>query len=43
LCQRVRSILLRAGEGKLAADAAMVDFSGHRVVAASRPEWVTSR
>jgi cobalt-precorrin-5B (C1)-methyltransferase len=43
LCQRVRSVLLRAGEGKLAADAAMVDFSGHRVVAASRPEWVTSR
>jgi cobalt-precorrin-5B (C1)-methyltransferase len=43
LCQRARSVLLRAGKGKLAADAAMVDFSGHRVVAASRPEWVTSR
>jgi cobalt-precorrin-5B (C1)-methyltransferase len=42
LCQRVRSVLLRAGEGKLAADVAMVDFSGSRVVAATRPEWVTA-
>ena len=42
LCQRVRSVLLRAGRGKLTADVAMVDFSGSRVVAATRPEWVTA-
>jgi cobalt-precorrin-5B (C1)-methyltransferase len=42
LCQRVRSVLLRAGQGKLDADVAMVDFSGARVVAATRPGWVTA-
>jgi cobalt-precorrin-5B (C1)-methyltransferase len=42
LCRRVRSVLLRAGQGKLDADVAMVDFSGARVVAATRPEWVTA-
>jgi cobalt-precorrin-5B (C1)-methyltransferase len=42
LCQRVRAVLLRAGQGKLTADVAMVDFSGARVVAATRPEWVTA-
>jgi cobalt-precorrin-5B (C1)-methyltransferase len=42
LCLRVRSVLLRAGQGKLGADVAMVDFSGTRVVAATRPEWVTA-
>jgi cobalt-precorrin-5B (C1)-methyltransferase len=41
LCRRVRSVLLRAGEGRLSADVAMVDFSGARVVAATRPEWVS--
>ena len=41
LCRRVRSVLLRAGQGKLTADVAMVDFSGARVVAATRPQWVT--
>jgi cobalt-precorrin-5B (C1)-methyltransferase len=41
LCQRVRSVLLRAGEGKLTADVALVDFTGGQVVAASRAEWVT--
>jgi cobalt-precorrin-5B (C1)-methyltransferase len=40
LCQRVRAVLLRAGEGRLAADVAMVDFAGDRAVAATRPEWV---
>jgi cobalt-precorrin-5B (C1)-methyltransferase len=40
LCRRVRSVLLRAGEGRLSADVAMVDFTGARVVAATRPEWV---
>jgi cobalt-precorrin-5B (C1)-methyltransferase len=42
LCGRVRAVLLRAGQGRLAADVAMVDFSGSRVVAATRPEWVTT-
>jgi len=42
LCRRVRSVLLRAGQGKLTADVAMVDFSGSRVVAATRPGWVTA-
>ncbi len=42
LCRRVRAVLLRAGNGALAADVAMVDFSGARVVAASRAEWVTA-
>ncbi len=42
LCLRVRSVLLRAGQGRLDADVAMVDFGGTRVVAASRPEWVTA-
>jgi len=40
LCRRVRAVLLRAGQGKLTADVAMVDFSGARVVAATRAEWV---
>jgi cobalt-precorrin-5B (C1)-methyltransferase len=42
LCLRVRSVLLRAGQGSLDAEVAMVDFSGSRVVAATRPEWVTA-
>jgi cobalt-precorrin-5B (C1)-methyltransferase len=42
LCLRVRSVLLRAGRGPLEADVAMVDFTGTRVVAATRPEWVTA-
>jgi cobalt-precorrin-5B (C1)-methyltransferase len=41
LCRRVRSVLLRAGQGRLSADVAMVDFNGARVVAATRPEWVS--
>jgi cobalt-precorrin-5B (C1)-methyltransferase len=41
LCERVRSVLLRAGQGKLSADVAMVDFTGTRVVAATRPAWVS--
>ncbi len=41
LCLRVRSVLLRAGQGRLDADVAMVDFTGRQVVAASRAEWVT--
>jgi cobalt-precorrin-5B (C1)-methyltransferase len=42
LCRRVRAVLLRAGQGRLDADVAMVDFSGSRVVAATRAEWVTA-
>ncbi len=42
LCRRVRSVILRAGEGKLEADVAMVDFTGGTVVAASRAEWVSA-
>ena len=41
LCARVRSVLVRAGQGQLTADVAMVDFTGRTVVAATRPEWVT--
>jgi cobalt-precorrin-5B (C1)-methyltransferase len=42
LCARVCSVLRRAGHGRLHADVAMVDFTGTRVVAATRPEWVTA-
>jgi cobalt-precorrin-5B (C1)-methyltransferase len=42
LCRRVRAVLLRAGQGRLDADAVMVDFGGSTVVAASRAEWVTA-
>ncbi len=42
LCRRVRSVLRRAGRGRLDADVAMVDFAGRRVVAATRPDWVTA-
>jgi cobalt-precorrin-5B (C1)-methyltransferase len=41
LCERVRSVLVRAGRGQLTADVAMVDFTGRAVVAATRAEWVT--
>lgn len=39
LCRQVRAVLLRAGQGRLDADVAMLDFSGATVVAASRPGW----
>ena len=42
LCRRVHSVLRRAGRGRLDADVAMVDFAGRRVVAATRPDWVTA-
>lgn len=41
LCRLVRAVLMRAGEGRLSADVVMVDFGGARVVAATRPEWVS--
>ncbi len=40
LCRQVRAVLIRAGQGCLDAEVAMVDFSGGKVVAASHPEWV---
>ncbi len=39
LCARVRDVLVRFSQ--LDADVAMVDFTGKRVVAATRPEWVS--
>jgi cobalt-precorrin-5B (C1)-methyltransferase len=42
LCRRVRAVLVRATDGRLDADVAMVDFAGRRAVAASRPEWVAA-
>ena len=42
LCRRVRSVLIRGAGGRLDADVALVDFAGQTVVAASRPEWVSS-
>ena len=40
LCARVAEVLARFGEQRLGSEVAMVDFSGQRVVAATRPEWV---
>ncbi|MGE5763970.1 MAG: cobalt-precorrin-5B (C(1))-methyltransferase [Mycobacterium leprae] len=41
LCRRVRDVLVRFSGGRLGAEVAMVDFAGSRVVAATRPGWVT--
>jgi cobalt-precorrin-5B (C1)-methyltransferase len=40
LCARVRDVLVRFADRHLAADVAMVDFSGRTVVAATVPGWV---
>jgi cobalt-precorrin-5B (C1)-methyltransferase len=40
LCARVRDVLVAFARGRLAADVAMVDFTGRAVVAATVPEWV---
>lgn len=40
LCARVQAVLTRFVHGKLAADVAMVDFTGKVVVAATRSEWL---
>src|SRR2546430_5866511 len=40
LCQRVRSVLLRAGQGQPTADLAKVEFGGAGGAAAARPGWV---
>jgi cobalt-precorrin-5B (C1)-methyltransferase len=41
LCARVAEVLTRFTEGKLAADVALVDFTGRRVVAATVERWVS--
>jgi cobalt-precorrin-5B (C1)-methyltransferase len=41
LCAQVADVLQRFTEGALTAEVAMVDFTGRRIVAATRPEWVT--
>ncbi len=40
LCRQVAEVLARFTEHRVRAEVAMVDFSGRRVVAATRPEWV---
>nr|WP_218566786.1 cobalt-precorrin-5B (C(1))-methyltransferase [Vallicoccus soli] len=39
LCRRVQEVLVRAAEGEVAAEVAMVDFTGRRVVGATRADW----
>jgi cobalt-precorrin-5B (C1)-methyltransferase len=40
LCARVRQVLTRFTDGQIAADVAMVDFTGRTVVAGTVPEWL---
>ena len=40
LCGRVRDVLTRFTDGRIAAEVAMVDFTGRTVVAATVPGWV---
>ena len=42
LCAAVAEVLERFSENVLTAEVAMVDFTGRRIVAATRPEWVTA-
>jgi len=42
LCAGVRDVLARAGDGRLSAEVAMVDFTGRTVVAATVPDWVAA-
>ncbi|MCW2586839.1 MAG: cobalt-precorrin-5B ((1))-methyltransferase [Frankiales bacterium] len=42
LCAQVADVLQRFTEGALSAEVAMVDFTGKRIVAATRPDWVTA-
>ncbi|MCW2601463.1 MAG: cobalt-precorrin-5B ((1))-methyltransferase [Frankiales bacterium] len=41
LCAQVADVLQRFADGALAAEVAMVDFTGRRIVAATRSQWVT--
>jgi cobalt-precorrin-5B (C1)-methyltransferase len=43
LCASVADVLRRFTDGALEAEVAMVDFAGDSCVAATRPEWVSSR
>jgi cobalt-precorrin-5B (C1)-methyltransferase len=40
LCARVKAVLERFTHRKMAAQVAMVDFTGKTIVAATRPEWL---
>ena len=42
LCVQVQDVLQRFTEGAMDAEVAMVDFTGRRVVSATRPEWVAA-
>jgi cobalt-precorrin-5B (C1)-methyltransferase len=42
LCAQVQDVLQRFTDGEVDAEVAMVDFTGRRVVAATRPEWVAA-
>ena len=42
LCAAVQDVLQRYTEGAMTAEVAMVDFTGRRVVAATRPDWVAA-
>jgi cobalt-precorrin-5B (C1)-methyltransferase len=42
LCAQVQDVLVRFTDGAVDAEGAMVDFSGRRVVAATRAEWVAA-
>ncbi len=42
LCRRVREVLTRFTERGIDADVVMVDFTGKRVVAATRDDWVAA-
>jgi len=42
LCAQVADVFQRFTEGALSAQVAMVDFTGRKVVAATRPEWVAA-
>ena len=42
LCSQVADVLQRFSGGVLEAEVAMVDFTGRRIVAATRPEWVAA-
>jgi cobalt-precorrin-5B (C1)-methyltransferase len=42
LCAQVKDVLQRFTEGAMDAEVAMVDFTGRRVVSATRPEWVAA-
>jgi len=42
LCRAVQDVLRRFADGALDAEVALVDFTGRRVVAATRPQWVAA-